>query len=217
MFRNIDTAMQQATPSHRRVWLTRWQMLWLSLGILSLLPFAAAWVNSGWLFWQSPREEWLVWRIPHTHTDIGGAYSPMAIALLVKHDLPPPSAAELADPHIMGQIQLWAPSVSRNSWFLPDIEHGRMTFHGFGIEPETPTEFLTNNFTVCTVYLPHLHLVFGPWLLFTVTTIRRSRVPKAGVCAKCGYDLRATPDRCPECGTVVEMRRGNKTGTHLGE
>ena len=52
-----------------------------------------------------------------------------------------------------------------------------------------------------------LYLPF--WLMTAATALawmafyRRSRKPHVmGHCPACGYDMRATPDRCPECGAA---------------
>lgn len=42
-----------------------------------------------------------------------------------------------------------------------------------------------------------------PILWFRNRTLRRRQIA-AGICQKCGYDLRATPNLCPERGSIPE-------------
>ncbi len=65
-----------------------------------------------------------------------------------------------------------------------------------------------------TAALPYVHPIWYLPALLMATLVGwaaglralrgfvRRRRSAAGLCADCGYDLHATPDRCPECGTT---------------
>lgn len=53
--------------------------------------------------------------------------------------------------------------------------------------------------------LAPLALAVFCWIVWLYWTARRTRLrAKANQCPRCGYDLRGTPDGCPECGVGRE-------------
>jgi hypothetical protein len=52
------------------------------------------------------------------------------------------------------------------------------------------------------VALAVLFLLPGAAVMEVQRRSKSNDARKNGLCLSCGYDLRATPDRCPECGTV---------------
>jgi hypothetical protein len=51
-------------------------------------------------------------------------------------------------------------------------------------------------------WLPVIIFGAGPGIWFWARAHRKHRIAD-GACEECGYDLRASPERCPECGTDV--------------
>ena len=69
-------------------------------------------------------------------------------------------------------------------------------------------------------YSDHMYSVIVPWWFLVLATallparwavrfgrevLRRRRENARGRCRHCGYDLRATPTQCPECGAAVSV------------
>jgi hypothetical protein len=63
--------------------------------------------------------------------------------------------------------------------------------------------YFVNSYTVeVPAWLLAILSAIAPVLQIRAAQTRR-RQRRAGLCPACGYDLRASPERCPECGTMA--------------
>ena len=109
---------------------------------------------------------------------------------------------------IQPQYELY--SKSGEPWVsmpAPELKHMLIDEHDDQLQQDV------RRASAATMVPSYVDVVVPQWLLVLLTLTppafrlgvtqrrRRNRL-RQGRCLQCGYDLRATPDRCPECGTI---------------
>jgi hypothetical protein len=102
--------------------------------------------------------------------------------------------------------------VMQSEWNPPDLGPRFWNRIGFAMQrsrgmrasgPQPPTVF---NQDIGMVHAPAWVVAVSAALLPLVWVRgwrRQRRRARLGLCQTCGYDMQATPERCPECGTVA--------------
>ena len=105
-----------------------------------------------------------------------------------------------------GDIPLTSPNGA------PDYD-GRIGWPNQWVSPTDPNWFRVSGFKVAfprATLIVLASLFWAPWLLWTIRRLQRNnhrrRQLEHGLCTQCGYDLRATPSQCPECGAIAPVK-----------
>jgi hypothetical protein len=165
-----------------------------TLSLLLFLTTAALWLRSYW------SQEKLTWVTQNGYRSIWTAHGSLELGFFQSQNSYKPTetyaprySRDRADPPINGLIFLeFDPPVTFNDWqhagFALHQVHNGSRLHVIAFAPFWSLALLT-------LLLP---------LAWAITRLRNHHREQSGLCPTCGYDLRATPTRCPECGTIPQ-------------
>ncbi|HEX4796340.1 MAG TPA: hypothetical protein VH370_21305 [Humisphaera sp.] len=94
-----------------------------------------------------------------------------------------------------------ATGIYRPEWELPAFYCTVDSVVMRNVEPGSALPIDVHHRELRVPFWPLAILLAVPWAVGVIRGRRRRRRFRIGHCAKCGYDMRATPKRCPECGT----------------
>jgi hypothetical protein len=112
--------------------------------------------------------------------------------------------------HVYVPGRLYGLSLNRRP-FNPGLDRATFSYNGWGfglhrlntVGPPPRGQWRTGGRRLWIVYLPGwlpVLLLAVPPAVWVARRTRSARRCRTGLCPVCGYDLRATPGRCPECG-----------------
>ena len=98
---------------------------------------------------------------------------------------------------------------TRPSWRSTEPQYGgakwaEVGYGGFGFYLAALSD-AAGSVRLIGVCVPAPLVLLSSAVLPVLHVRRCRRRDRAGLCPQCGYDLRATPDRCPECGTAIPV------------
>jgi hypothetical protein len=176
-----------------------------ALSLVLFVATAALWVRSMWVY---DTDQWFAGREGSVVTVAGFEARDGAVRLGATSITLPPNMP--TDNHGLGGLFVpgWqSEDLSDDQpaqWkenLLPAWTHQAGTFGGHGAIPVEAWDLLV------PYWLPAL-----VWLILPTSSLapalRRRRRRRRGCCTRCGYDLRGSPDRCPECGTICPIKPG---------
>ena len=135
---------------------------------------------------------------------VGGAVLPLQPALQAELDLWKNSFGRPVSGHVLGVYWRNGPAIE---W---PMNLGRIRKSG---------DYLTITVSGWLLMLLFAILPCIRWLPPAIKRLSDRPIAALNPCRECGYDLRATPRQCPECGTIIIVSKhagiGNRSTSHV--